>query len=106
MKTYYVTSKETHRRCVELFDEDGSHYLDLPGGGILVMGSFRDDVHEAAFAQQADVAPLPHPNSGETMAQHPELLGKLAPLGVVATHSMWDISKILGALHPHMGGRT
>lgn len=115
MKLYYITTAETHERCAELFDEDGAHYFDLPVPAdagpdykpeIILIGTFRDDVHEAVFAQQPGVQPLPYPNSGETMGDHPEVLAKLAHLGVQAAHTIWHVSKILGAIHPHMGART
>jgi hypothetical protein len=93
----------------------GSHYLELPGGMLLMMTSFEHDERtEDLFHAHPQVAILPHPTSdgnlplkahlgrqGYKFAQpHLDALKGHALLGIADSDTVLDVFRKAGAVHP------
>jgi hypothetical protein len=93
----------------------GSHYLELPGGFVLLMTSFdHDERAEDLFHAHPEVAILPHPTvdgnlplkshvgrPGYKFAQtHLDALQGHDRMSLTGTDSVLDVFKKAGAIHP------
>ncbi len=93
----------------------GSHYLELPGGFLLLMTTLdHDERAEDLFHAHPEVAILPHPTvdgnlplkshigrPGYKFAQgHLDALQEHGTMGVLETDSVLDVFKKAGAIHP------
>jgi hypothetical protein len=93
----------------------GSHYLELPGGLLLVMTSFdHDERAEDLFHGHPEVAILPHPTSdgnlplkshlgraGYKFTQaHLDALKGHALMGITESDTVLDVFKKAGTVHP------
>ncbi len=93
----------------------GSHYLELPGGFILLMTSFdHDERAEDLFHAHPEVAILPHPTADGNLAlkshlgrsgykftqTHLEALKGHDRMGIAETDSVLDVFRKAGAIHP------
>lgn len=93
----------------------GSHYLELPGGMLLMMTSFdHDERSEDLFHAHPEVAILPHPTTdgnlplkshlgraGYKFAQaHLDALKGHALLGIAETDTVLDVFRKASGVHP------
>ena len=102
MKTYHILPKSAHGR--DCFN--GTHYIDLPNGEILLCGEFLDKSQEKAFKAQVGVVSLPHPLSRASIKRHftQVHLDHLATLGITIadTDTAWELSEKICTVHPEM----
>jgi hypothetical protein len=81
----------------------GAAYHDLKDGMVIAACYFQTD-HSAIERWEAmpNVEPLPHPVFEGTVPVKDEHVAKLAHLGVQKGHTVLDVARIVGALHPMM----
>lgn len=95
----------------------GSHYIDLPGGMILLCTSFdHNEIYEDLFHAMPEVAILPHPTTDGTKplsqhvgsvphkftAMHLKALMDNPDMGIVASDSVLDVAKKASKIHPEV----
>jgi hypothetical protein len=104
MKNYYVCSKENYL-CARQFMST-AHFVDLEDGQILLAAEFSNGHLEDVFLNQPGVSMLPHPLSGETMADylHKDALKKLLP-NIQDGHTSYQVGQLAKKVHPLMGPR-
>jgi hypothetical protein len=89
----------------------GAHWIDLPGGHILMSTDFNTEACEETWHQNSQVAHLPHPTREGNVSlfdhmQNPEKrftqahMDALASIGVSPAHTVWDIHKIASKISP------
>lgn len=99
----------------------GSHYIDLPGGLVLMMTSFdHDERAEDLFHAHPEVAILPHPTlDGRKPLQahvgapgykfeqrHLDALSAHAVLGISGTDTVLDLARKAEVIHPEVRFRN
>jgi hypothetical protein len=116
------SSQPVMLRVTQLFHPRiGSHYIDLPGGLVLMMTSFdHDERAEDLFHGHPEVAILPNPTiDGRKPLQahvgapgykfeqrHLDALIAHATLGVSGTDSVLDVAHKAEAIHPEVRFRN
>ena len=116
------SSQPVMLRVAQLFHPGiGSHYIDLPGGLVLMMTSFdHDERAEDLFHAHSEVAILPHPTldgrkplqahvgaAGYKFEQrHLDALIAHAALGVSGTDSVLDVARKTETIHPEVRFRN
>jgi hypothetical protein len=99
----------------------GSHYIDLPGGLVLMMTSFdHDERCEDLFHAHPEVAILPHPTAdgnkalkshvgaaGYRFAQHHlDALTAHRDLGIADTDTVLELARKASVIHPEVRFRN
>ena len=116
---YYLCEQKTWAESVGLFDSrDGSHYVDLPDGKILVCASFRDAAAQSKWESHPNVSALPDPAfEGTASLNAPEhvslrhLFGdqqkKSSPSSAdYSQKTVLDVAREVGKIHPLMKLRS
>jgi hypothetical protein len=103
MKTYHICSRNTMMAHKNLFcPRSGAHYLELPGGDILICCNFESEHAEATWNAAHGVDSLPHPMYEGTEKLQPRHHHKLTHFGIDHTHTILDVARIVGAHNPAM----
>ena len=104
MKTFYVCEPSHFLSIHRLVSS--AHYIDLEGGLILLCADFPNEDAEDRLLQQPGVSALPHPLSGETIAnhEHKALLQKHLP-GLPDNATAFQIGQYAKKISPVMGCR-
>jgi hypothetical protein len=104
LNLYYITDALTFADHVNFFHPQlGAHYIDLPGGKILVSAHF--PINHASiemWESHPNVEALPHPvfeGSKPLTAGH---VSTLASIGVKPGHTVLDVATRAAAIHPLM----
>lgn len=116
------TSEPVHVPMTQLFHPlIGSHYIDLPGGMVLMMTSFdHDERSEDLFHAHPAVAVLPHPASDGSKPlknhvgtpqykfeqHHLDALTNHPELKIAETDSVLDVARKASAIHPEVRFRN
>lgn len=112
MKKLYVATKDAVLQNKNMFHPaTGFHYIDLPGGQVLLCAEFQNEDIEENWNQLADVAALPDPIFEGKMTvkdQKDDANRKfnkahsdaLASIGVQDTDTVLDVSRKASAIHP------
>ncbi len=112
MRRLYVCPAEVWNEHLEHFHPtQGSHYIDLGDGMMLVATDFTNEDSQELWENHAAVAPLPHPTfeGTATLKAHvadatkkfsAKHLGYLASIGVMPEDSVLDVSRKARAIHP------
>src|SRR5678809_968063 len=112
MKKLYVAQKTTVLANKNMFHPaTGFHYVDLPGGQVLLSAEFQNEDLEENWNAIADVAALPDPIFEGKMTvkdQKDDTKRKfskahsdaLAAIGVIDTDTVLDVSRKASAFHP------
>lgn len=103
MKTYHICTRETLASNAHLFcASNGHHYLNLPSGDVIACCNFDAEVSESRWARTPGVQHLPHPMYEGTTPVQTHHYHKLKHLGVEPSHTILDVARIVGAIHPCM----
>jgi hypothetical protein len=101
MKTFHILPKTAH--MPDAFN--GTHYINLLDGQILLGGEFVDRSWETKFKAQAGVQSFPHPMSGGKVNLAKEQTDHLNALGakIQGNESVFDFCELLCTIHGGMG---
>jgi hypothetical protein len=110
-----LTNLETWAAHKEKFHpQEGSHYIDLPDGSILVAASFSDEASELRWESHKNVHALPDPSMEGNVplsASHHAALRHLFDDDKSAKgpsranfepKTVLDVAKVVGSIHPQM----
>jgi len=95
---YYIVPKNTVLEHVPQIAV--ANWIELPDGDVLLTAAFHTADRQARFESHPQVTSLPHPMSGEPVGD--AVAGKLAHLGVKATHRTWDVAGLVSKIHEPM----
>ena len=108
LNTYYLADLATFNENASRFHPQlGAHYIVLPSGKLLVSAHF-PAVHGAleSWEVQEGVEGLPHPVFEGTKPIADSHVEQLAHLGIVKGHTVLDVAKAVGGIHPLMKLRS
>lgn len=109
MKQYFITTKEFAEKHAHCFcPKDGSHFIDLPSGEILIAVNFHSEATEEHWHGMAGPGahePLPHPmwdGNEPIKPHHHDKLKHLGGLSTMKAPTVHDVAHHAGQRHPLM----
>lgn len=99
MKIFYITTQQEFISGSKHFSS--AHYIDLPNGNILLVGEHRTLADKKKWEERNTQILLPHPLSGKQIG--PDIAQQLSSIGVLSSHTVWDVSELAKTIHAQMG---
>jgi len=105
-KIYAICDREAYAKFKDHFcPQNGSHYIELESGRVLVLAFFHKEENEHAFSMLAGVDVLPDAffSDGRLQAEHAE---ELSELGLPESPTTFHVAKAAAKRHPLMKLRS